>query len=195
LPIYNLLPTFEKNYPMNSPSRPITPSTPLGVTPPLRPFSLLPTLKLTLTLTLTLLLFSCKGVDDIRMTGVSDFAFRSMENNTITFSARVGVYNPSSVGFRVTDMNIKTLVDGNFIGTLSTPDRLKIRARSDSSYQMTFTLTMANMLTGASSLYSLARKKKVNVDLQGSITARSWLNKHTTEIRESRTIDVPSFNR
>jgi len=54
---------------------------------------------------------------------------------------------------------------------------------------------MANLLTGASSLYSIARKKQVNLEMQGSITARSWLTKHRTEIRESRTVDVPSINR
>ncbi len=152
-------------------------------------------LSLALTLTFALLLTSCKGVEDIRLTGVSDFEFKGMENNVISFSAKVGVSNPSAVGFRVTGMNIKTLADGNFIGTLSTPDHVKIKARSDSAYFMNFTLTLPNMLTGASSLYSLARKKKVNMEMQGVITARSWLTTRKTEIHESRTIDVPSFNR
>jgi hypothetical protein len=148
-----------------------------------------------LILILILILSSCKGVEDIRLTGVSDFAFRGIENNVVTFSARVGVANPSAVGFRLTDMQVRTLVDGNFIGTISTPDHVKVKARSDSSYIMTFHLTMGNMLTGASSLYSISRKKKVNVEMQGNITARSWMTKHRTEIHESRTVDVPSINR
>jgi hypothetical protein len=147
-------------------------------------------------LTFVLVLFAgCKGVEDIAMTGVSGFEFRGMENNVILFSAVVGVSNPSNVGFRIREMNIKTIADGNFIGTLTTTDRLHIRARSDSSYRMNFTLTLANMLTGPSSLYSLSRKKQVNVELQGYIKARSWLTTKKTEIRESRTVDVPSFTR
>jgi LEA14-like dessication related protein len=140
-------------------------------------------------------LTGCKGVEDISMTGISGFEFRSLENNTVSFSAVIGVSNPSSAAFRVSEVNVKTLVDGYFLGTLTTIDKVRIPARSDSSYRMNFTLSMANLLTGASSLYGLSRKKQVNIELQGYIKARSWLYTKKTEIKENRTVDVPSFNR
>jgi hypothetical protein len=140
-------------------------------------------------------LSGCKGVEDIKMTGISGFEFKGIENNAVTFSALVGVSNPSKVGFHVSEVNLKTMVDGNFLGTLSTSDKIRIPASSDSSYRMNFTLTMANLLTGASSLYGLSHKKQVNLELQGYIKARSWFTVKKTEIRENRTLDVPSFNR
>jgi len=139
-------------------------------------------------------LAGCKGVEDISMTGISGIEFRSLENNAIGFSALIGVSNPSSASFHVSEVNAKTMVDGIFLGTLTTIDRVRIPARSDSSYRMNFTLSMANMLTGASSLYSLTRKKQVNIELQGYIKARSWLVTKKTEFKENRTVDVPSFN-
>ena len=142
-----------------------------------------------------LLLAGCKGIEDITMTGISGVEFKGMENNAITFSALVGVSNPSSVGFRVSEVNLKTQVDGNFLGTLTTTNKIRIPAHSDTSYRMNFTLTMANLITGASSLYSLSRKKQVTLDMQGYIKARSWLTTKKTEIKESHTMDVPSFNR
>jgi len=147
-----------------------------------------------LLLTSLILLTGCKGVEDISMTGISGFEFRGLENNTISFSALIGVSNPSSAAFRVSEVNVKTMVDGYFLGTLTTNDRIRILARSDTSYRMNFTLSMANLLTGASSLYSLSRKEQVNIELQGYIKARSWLVIKKTEIKESRTVDVPSFN-
>jgi hypothetical protein len=140
-----------------------------------------------------LLMAGCKGVEDIAMTGISGVEFKGMENNTLRFSVVVGVSNPSSVGFRVSEVNLKTQVDGNYLGTLTTTDKIRIPARSDTSYRMNFTLTMANMITGASSLFSLSRKKKVTIDMQGYIKARSWLTTKKTEIKESQTVDVPSF--
>jgi hypothetical protein len=58
---------------------------------------------------------------------------------------------------------------------------------------MNFTLKLANMLTGASSLYGLSRKKEVFVELQGYVKSRTFLASRKTEIKESRRIAVPSM--
>ena len=149
----------------------------------------------TSTLLLILLLTACGKVSDIEITGISGFEFKGMENNAVSFSATVGVSNPSSVGFTVSEVNLKTIVDGNFIGTLSADEKIRIRANSDTSYHMNFSLTMANILTGASSLYSLSRKKQVKIEMQGYVKARSWFTVRKVDILESQVIDVPSMGR
>jgi len=149
----------------------------------------------TTTLLLILLLTACGKVSDVQFTGVSGVEFKGMENNALSFSADVGVSNPSSVGFTVSEVNLKTIVDGNFIGTLSAGDKVRIRAHSDTSYHMNFSLTMANLLTGASSLYSLSRKKQVKVELQGYVKARSWFTVRKVDILESQIMEVPSIGR
>jgi hypothetical protein len=142
-----------------------------------------------------LILFAgCKGIEDIAMTGISDFQFRGINNDLISFSAVVGISNPSGMGFRVSELNVKTMADGNFIGTLSTTDNIKIRAHSDTSYRMNFTLKLANVLTGASSLYSLSRKKEVLVELQGYVRSRKFLTSRKTDIKETRMVPIPSMN-
>jgi hypothetical protein len=146
-------------------------------------------------LLIILILFTgCKGVEDITMTGISDFKFKGINNDVISFSAVVGVSNPSGIGFHISEVNVKTMADGNYIGTLSTTDKIRIPARSDTSYRMNFSLKLANILTGASSLYSLSHKKEVLVELQGFVKSRSFLATHKTEIKESRKIAVPSLN-
>ncbi len=150
--------------------------------------------KYILYISLLLTLSSCKGVEDITMTGVSDFRFKGMQNEKIMFSALVGVHNPSSAGFRISEMNVKASADGMYIGTLSTPDKIKVHAKSDTTYQMNFTLTLANALTGATTLYSVSRKKEVKIELQGYIKAKSWLTTHKADIKESRMVQVPSMN-
>lgn len=138
-----------------------------------------------------LLLLSCKDLNDIEITGVEGFKMRGMENNAITFAADIGVRNPASVGFKVSEINLKTTIDGNFIGTLTSPDRVKIPARSDSTYTMNFSLEIANIITSASSLYNLSRKNQVNVVMQGYVKARSGLITKKVEVNETRLMDVP----
>jgi hypothetical protein len=143
---------------------------------------------------LLIVLSGCKGVEDIAMTGISDFKFKGINNDVISFSAVVGVSNPSRVGFHISELNVKTMADGNYIGTLSTTDKIRIPARSDTSYRMNFKLKLANVLTGASSLYGLSRKKEVLVELQGYVKSRTFIATRKTQIKESRTVPVPSMN-
>ncbi len=137
------------------------------------------------------LLLSCKDLNDIEITGVEGFKMRGMENNAVTFAADIGVRNPASVGFKVSEINLKTTIDGNFIGTLTSPDRVKIPGRSDSTYTMNFSLELANIITSASALYNLSRKNQVNVVMQGYVKARSGLITKKVDVNETRLMDVP----
>ncbi len=150
--------------------------------------SLLPTALLLLLLAAS----ACKGLNDIQITGADDFKLKGIDNNAVTFSVSIGVINPASVGFKVSEVNLKAVVDDNFIGTLTSPDKIKIPARSDSSYHMNFSLELANLITGASTLYGISRKKQVTVGLQGYVKARSWLTTKKVEVRETQIIDVPA---
>jgi hypothetical protein len=146
-----------------------------------------------LLLLLTLILISgCKNLRDIEITNVGGFEFKGMENNTLTFAANIGLHNPSAIGFRISEVNLKAIVDGNFLGTLNTIDRVKVPARCDSSYKMTFTLKLNNILTGASALYGLSKQKQAKVEMQGYIKARSGFTVKKVDVLESRVIDIPS---
>jgi LEA14-like dessication related protein len=137
----------------------------------------------------------CKGLQEVKITGADGFEYHGMKNNSLEFAANIGVMNPSGVGFRITEVNLKAIVDGNFLGTLSTNDRVRIPAHSDSSYRMNFNLTMNNLLSGASALYGLSRKKQVNVEMQGFVKARAGITMKKVEVNESRIFDVPAFGR
>lgn len=146
---------------------------------------------LLISLLLPLLLSSCTGLRDIEITGVEGFKMRGIENNAVSFAADIGVRNPASVGFKVNEINLKTTIDGNFIGTLTSPDRVKIPARSDSAYSMNFSLELSNIITSASALYNLSKKNQVNVVIQGYVKARSGLITKKVDVNETRLMDVP----
>jgi LEA14-like dessication related protein len=141
------------------------------------------------------LLPSCKDFDKIEFTGVDKFVLKGMENNKVTFMAGIGVRNPSSVSFKVSAINLKTIVDGNYIGTLTADNMVRIPARSDSSYRMDFSLELASSLTALSNLYNLSQKKQVTIEMQGYVKARSHLVGRKVEVKEKQLIDVPSMNR
>ncbi len=140
------------------------------------------------------LMMSCKGVDDIRFTGVSNVKFLGIQDNIVNFTADIGVHNPSTASFKIKEINLKTTVDGSFIGTLSTINPVKIKAKSDSSYHADFSLELANMLTSATTLYSLMNKKQVTVEMKGFVTARSFFAFKKVDVSEKQTVDVPRLS-
>jgi LEA14-like dessication related protein len=138
-----------------------------------------------------LVLTSCKGVTDIEVTGADGFEYKGMDNNSLLFSVNIRMHNPSSLTFRIREVNLKTVVDGNYLGTISTNDKIKVPAQSDSSYRVTFNLQLTNLLTGASTIYSLSRKEVVTVEVQGYVKARSMLVVKKVDVLESRVVEVP----
>jgi LEA14-like dessication related protein len=142
-----------------------------------------------------IILSSCRGVQDIQITGVDGFELKGMENSRVSFSANIGIINPSSLGFKISEVNLKTSIDGSFIGTLTTSNLVKIPSRSDSTYRMNFSMELANLLTGASTLYNMTRKKQVTIDMKGYVKARSWFTVKKVNVSETRLIDVPSVDR
>lgn len=142
----------------------------------------------------SLLVTGCQGIESIEITGIDNFVLRSIEENTITFSADVGVLNPSGVPFKVREINLRTITGGNYLGTLVNNDIIKITSRSDSVYNMFFNLELVNVLTGASILYGISKQDQVDVELQGYVRSRSGLITKKVDIQESMTIDVPGLD-
>ena len=131
-----------------------------------------------------MMLNGCKGLDAIEITNVDHFEFRGIEDNTIYFSTDVTVYNPSNVAFRVRDVNLRALVDGNYLGSLTNDEVIRIPARSDSVYNMNFNLRLTSIFSGASVLFSMSRQKVVDVELQGYVRSRSGLVTKKVEVPE-----------
>jgi LEA14-like dessication related protein len=142
-------------------------------------------------LLIPLLFAACGGIEDINITGVDNFNLMGIEENTLTFSADIGVSNPSGVAFRVREINLAASADGIFIGNIRNRDFVKIPAHSDSTYYMVFDLELPNMLSTAGTLMSMSRKSQVNVELKGEIKSTSGLVTKKTQVSESRTVDVP----
>lgn len=141
-----------------------------------------------------LLLNGCKGLENIEITGVDHFEFRGIEDNTILFTTDVAVSNPSAVAFTVRDINLRAMVEGNYLGSLTNDETLRIPARSDSVYNMDFNLKLTNVFTGASMFLSLSKQKEVNVELQGYVRSRSGLVTKKVEVQESMSVEVPELD-
>jgi LEA14-like dessication related protein len=140
-----------------------------------------------------LILSACKNIENIEIKGIDKVVVQGFQDNKIYFTAGLKVYNPSGVSFKLREINLKTVADGSFLGTLQCTDEIKVMARADSVYMVPLNLRLANIFTGASSLYRISRQKKVKLELQGYVRVKTFLISRKIEISESQVIDVPKL--
>jgi hypothetical protein len=138
-------------------------------------------------------LSSCKDIDNIDIKGVEKVSFRGIENNTVYFSAGLNVSNPSKVNFRIKEVNLATVADGDFLGTLQCDEDVKIASRKDSVYMVPLSLKLGNIFTGAASLYKLSRQSRVKLEVKGYVRVRSGLVIRKIDISRSQFVDVPKM--
>jgi hypothetical protein len=138
-------------------------------------------------------LSSCKDIDNIEIKGVEKVSFRGIENNTVYFSAGLNISNPSKVNFRIKEVNLATVADGDFLGTLQCDEDVKIASRKDSVYMVPLSLKLGNIFTGAASLYKLSRQSRVKLEVKGYVRVRSGLVIRKIDISRSQFVDVPKM--
>ena len=136
---------------------------------------------------------SCKSFDNIELKGVERVTFQGIENNIVHFSAGLRVYNPSGANFKIKEVNLKTVANGDFLGTLSCDDGVKIISRIDSVYMVPMNIRLTNIFSGASTLYKLSRLDKVKLEVKGYVKVRSFLITKKIDVAESQILDVPKF--
>jgi LEA14-like dessication related protein len=136
---------------------------------------------------------SCKNIDQIEINGVEKVSFRGIEDNTVFFSAGINISNPSGMPFRIKELNLATVADGDFLGTLHCNEDIRIASRKDSVYMVPLSLKLGNFFTGAASLYKLSRQSKVKLEVKGYVRVRSGLVIKKIDISRSQVVDVPKF--
>jgi LEA14-like dessication related protein len=136
---------------------------------------------------------SCRSFEEIELKGISNVSFRGIENNTVRFSAGLQVYNPTAYGIKIKELSLKTIANGDYLGTLRCDDDIRIAARKDSIYMANLNLKLANILSGAAAIYKLSRQDKVRLEVQGYVKARTMMLTRKIEVAETRMVDMPKF--
>jgi hypothetical protein len=139
------------------------------------------------------ILNSCKNIDNIEIKGVEKVSLSGIENNTVFFSAGLHVFNPSGVGFRIKEVNLATVADGDFLGTLHCDEDIRIVSRKDSVYMVPLSLKLGNIFSGVAALYKISRQSRVKIEVKGYIKVRSALVTRKIDISRSQFIDVPKI--
>lgn len=139
-------------------------------------------------------LSSCGNIDDISLKNVSNVKIHRIENGNIFFSATLQVVNPSSVSFRLKEFDMRVVANGDYLGRLTGAEEISVLSHSDSLYIVPMTLKLANIFTGAATIYRLSRLDKVKVEMQGYARVKTFLFTRKIKINETRVVEIPKIS-
>lgn len=139
------------------------------------------------------LLTSCGKVEDIEIREVKSFEFKGIASNTANFSADILIFNPNRYKIKIKEIDVKVLADNTYIGRMICNEEVIIPSNSETLLNIPCGIRIANIFSGASTLYRLTNKNNVKVELDGTVTAQVKMIKKKIKINRSMTVDPSKY--
>ncbi|MFO7658392.1 MAG: LEA type 2 family protein [Bacteroidales bacterium] len=136
-----------------------------------------------------LFLASCGKIDEIEIRGADNFKYKGFKDNHIEFEADINISNPSGYRIVVKEIDMKLMVNDNYLGRLYNNENIIIRPHSEGYVTVPFRLRITNIFTGVSVIKKYYNQKNLNVEVDGTVTGRAGLLRKTIEVKKKARID------
>jgi len=141
-------------------------------------------------LVLSLTISSCTGLSEISISDIKNIEIKGFEENSFLLAATLMVDNPTMHQIRITDINTKVYINGQYIGKVTTDDNIVFNARSSRDYDILLKVRLTNILGTAFTMMQLSSGSKAIFKIEGDVTAKSFLMKKKIPISESKEIKL-----
>ena len=148
--------------------------------------------KTALYLLLVIILFSsCSSFEDIEVEGVKAYTIKSLKDNELKVDLKLEVKNPTLYPITLKDLDLRTQINGRYIGKVHLDEKIKIKAKRESEVVVPVTLKISNIMASAFLMLNMKKTDQLKIDLEGKVKARSYLINKEVEIKES--LDLGDF--
>lgn len=145
--------------------------------------------RLFLVVIVPLLLTGCGKFEDIQIGDITGAKFAGFMDNSLAFNVDIPVTNPTNLTFKVKEVNLKTTVNGDYLGKILSDDMVKIPARSDETQHFLVKVHLTNIFRGATAFNQFSKHQRLNVEIDGYIKVHSLLMSRKIKIHETREIN------
>jgi LEA14-like dessication related protein len=135
---------------------------------------------------LGLLLVSCGKLSEIKVGDVDKITVNGFEDNAVLISAEIAVINPTINRITITGFDTRVYLNEQYLGKVNSVEHIVIRSKSSEKYNIVFNIRLSNFLGTALAMMKFREGNKINIRIEGTITARSLLIRHKINVSESR---------
>jgi len=136
----------------------------------------------------TFLLFSCSGIEEIKVGNIRNIELKGINNNVIDVELTLPVENPNSFNVKLKDANLEVTNVETLIGTITQMDEIVISAKTTKDYTIHVKVTLVGRNINLLSIYSLFNNKP-DLRLSGTIKVRSSLYRGKIKIKDYQLIN------
>jgi LEA14-like dessication related protein len=139
---------------------------------------------------ITFCLSSCARFSDMKIGDVKDVEVKGFEENSFVVAIKLDVDNPTIHKIKITDIDTKVFLNNQYIGKIVAVDEIIFPAKTSNEYSILLRVRLTNILGTAFAMMQLSDGNKVNIRLEGDLTARTLLLKKKINISESRNVTI-----
>lgn len=132
---------------------------------------------------------SCKIVEP-KVTGVRAFSLAEDPYGNRALRMDIRIDNPNRIGFRVSDPVFEVFLNSSRIAAGYSGKPVKVKARSSDFHTVYLSTDIKNIKDALGPLMSIISTGKINVKVQGDLTARVFLFKKTLRVDVSENLNV-----
>ncbi len=131
----------------------------------------------------------CGNFEDIEIGDINRVQFKGFVNNAVTFEAIVPISNPTNTRFRVKEIDLRTTINGNYLGRVICDEVVIIPSKSDIEHRFVLRMHVANILQSAAFFMKSSHGNRYHIEIEGHVKVRSLLITKVIPVKESTIID------
>jgi LEA14-like dessication related protein len=139
---------------------------------------------------ISFLLISCGKLSEIKVGEVNNISVIGFEDNALKISAEIAIENPSINKITITGFDTRVYLNDQYLGKINSAEHLVIHSKSSEKYTILLNVRLSNIFGTAFAMMNLKEGNKINVRVEGVITARTLLIKRKINISESRNLNL-----
>ena len=122
---------------------------------------------------ITVGLTACSSFENIKIGDIKQYEIQKFEDNELKVRLVIPVENPTIFPFKIESADLRTTINGRYIGKLELDTVIKVESKKNKDYQVPVNIKISNILVTAFVMMNIKEDSEIKLKLEGIATGKS----------------------
>ncbi|NOZ47082.1 MAG: LEA type 2 family protein [Chlorobi bacterium] len=137
-----------------------------------------------------LLLPSCLFVKPVKINKIEKIEILTLSTSSAKLNLYLKINNPNFIKIKVTDIDLRVLIDKEQIGSIEEIEDFLIPANTEQEVIVKLNISFNNIFGKALKIIKLLSKSDARVQIEGNMVIKSFIISKTIEINEENVVSL-----